>query len=277
MDEMELIAQKRAFPSRGRARINSEDLARLGVEEGALIEIGAKGGAILPVAVFADYLVEPGTIRVGGEDLEKLGIAPGTKLVVRKKPLLAEQVKEAARRAAEGASAGIERVEKAVGPAVQDAADRVSAGVASAEEAVAPVVKSAAENVSAGMDRAGEVVGPVVKSGADTVAAGLGKAGESVSSLIEAAKRQLRPGDAAVLERLLKTHEGAITTASVPPGVPLRKIQQLAIPSGAVIVAVQRGDSVEIPGPTLVLLSGDKVYLAGKREALEEAARAIGA
>lgn len=277
MDEMELIAQKRAFPSRGRARINSEDLARLGVEEGALVEIGAKGGAVLPVAVFADYLVEPGAIRVGGEDLEKLGVAPGTKLVVRKKPLLTEQLKETARRAAEGASAGIGRVEKAVGPAVQDAADRVSAGVNKAEEAVAPVVKSAAENVSAGMDRAGEVVGPAVKSGADTVAAGLGKAGESVAGLIEAAKRQLRPGDAAVLERLLKAHEGAITTASVPTGTPLRKIQQIAIPSEVVMVAVQRGDSVEIPGPALVLLSGDKVYLAGKREALEEAARAIGA
>ncbi len=277
MDEMELIAQKRAFPSRGRARINSEDLARLGVEEGALVEIGVQGDAVLPVAVFADYLVEPGTIRIGAEDLDKLGVAPGTKLTVRKKPPLSEQLKDTARRAAEGASAGIGRVEKTVGPAVQDVADRVSAGVNKAEEAVSPVVKSAADNVSAGVDRAGKVIGPAVKSGADTVGAGLGKAGESVAGLIEAARRQLRPGDAAVLERLLKEHEGDITTASVPTGTPLRKIQQMAIPPGVVVIAVQRGDSVEIPGPTLVILSGDKVFLAGRREALEEAARAIGA
>ena len=45
MDEIELVAQKRAFPSRGRARINAEVLEKVGIGAGADIEIS------LPVPV----------------------------------------------------------------------------------------------------------------------------------------------------------------------------------------------------------------------------------
>ncbi len=253
MDDMELIAQKRAIPSRGRARINSEDLARLGVEEGALAEIGVRGGPVLPVAIFADYLVEPGTIRVGGEDLEKLGVGPGTKLIIRKKPPLMEQLKQAVKRASGEHPAGIEQVAKTP----------------------AQVITSPEKNDSPGLYKAGKAVGPEVKADSGVAAEGPGITIESVADLVESAKKQLRQGDAILLERLLRMQKGSIATVTVPAGTPLRKIRQLAIPPGVDVIAVQRGDSVEVPGPAIVLLSGDKIFLAGDDELIGEAARAI--
>ncbi len=65
MDEIQLIAQKRAFPSRGRARIHSDVLVKLEIEEGATIDIGIpEGDKWISVNAFADSLVEPGHIRV---------------------------------------------------------------------------------------------------------------------------------------------------------------------------------------------------------------------
>ena len=74
MDEIQLIAQKRAFPSRGRARIHSEVLSKLEIDEGATIEIGIPDAdKWISVTTFADSLVESGHIRLSEEDLKVTG------------------------------------------------------------------------------------------------------------------------------------------------------------------------------------------------------------
>ena len=67
MDEIQLIAQKRAFPSRGRARVHSDVLSKLDIEEGASIDIGIPDAEKwISVTAFADSLVESGHIRLSG-------------------------------------------------------------------------------------------------------------------------------------------------------------------------------------------------------------------
>ena len=81
MDEIELVAQKRAFPSRGRARINAEVLQKVGIEAGADIEISLPGtDKWISATAFADSLVESGFIRLSEEDLKDLGSEEGAKL-----------------------------------------------------------------------------------------------------------------------------------------------------------------------------------------------------
>ena len=74
MDENQLIAQKRAFPSRGRARTHTEVLAKLEIEEGAMIDIGIlDADKWISATAFADSLVDPGTYRLGGGELKSPG------------------------------------------------------------------------------------------------------------------------------------------------------------------------------------------------------------
>ncbi|MEI6841933.1 MAG: hypothetical protein WCK53_11740 [Methanomicrobiales archaeon] len=61
MDEIQLIAQKRAFPSRGRARIHEDALKELEIEEGASIDIGIiDAEKWISATSFADSLVTSG-------------------------------------------------------------------------------------------------------------------------------------------------------------------------------------------------------------------------
>ena len=93
MDEIELVAQKRAFPSRGRARINAEVLQKVGIEAGADIEISPLGSdKWISATAFADSLVESGFIRLSEEDLKDLGAGEGQKLRVRRKTPLTEHI-----------------------------------------------------------------------------------------------------------------------------------------------------------------------------------------
>jgi hypothetical protein len=93
MDEIELVAQKRAFPSHGRARINAEVLQKVGIEAGADIEISLPGSdKWISATAFADSLVESGYIRLSEEDLNDLGAGEGVKLRVRRKTPLTEHI-----------------------------------------------------------------------------------------------------------------------------------------------------------------------------------------
>jgi len=93
MDEIELVAQKRAFPSKGRARINAEILEAIGIETGADIEIRIPDNEKwIAATAFADSLVDSGHIRLSEEDLKALGADAGAKLRIRRKTPLAEHI-----------------------------------------------------------------------------------------------------------------------------------------------------------------------------------------
>jgi hypothetical protein len=93
MDEIELVAQKRAFPSRGRARINAEVLETVGIEAGADIEIRVPDTEKwISATAFADSLVDSGHIRLSEEDLKALGVEAGAKLRIRRKTPLTENI-----------------------------------------------------------------------------------------------------------------------------------------------------------------------------------------
>lgn len=94
--------QERAFPSRGRARLNEVYLTQLGIKEGDEVDL-FKEPSSKPVAVtvFADTLVDEGYIRLSTEDIANIGVAPGTTITVKKRPPLADRVKKGAKDSAE--------------------------------------------------------------------------------------------------------------------------------------------------------------------------------
>lgn len=106
MDSVQLIIQERAFPSRGRARLNEVYLKQLGIKEGDEVDL-FKDASAKPVAVtvFADTLVEEGYIRLSTEDIASVGVAPGKTIIVKKRPPLAERVKKGAKDSAESVRA----------------------------------------------------------------------------------------------------------------------------------------------------------------------------
>ena len=176
MDEILLIAQKRAFPSRGRARIHEDALVELGIEEGATIEIGIPDiDKWVSATAFADSMVESGHIRLSEEDLKAIGTTEGSKLRIRKKASMTEQIK---------------------------------GGVGKTGEAIKG---TSTESIKAGAAGA-----------ATSVSSGLGKAGHSVSAAFsnadEAAKKKLKPSDAATLDKALKANKGEVRAVTVTIG-----------------------------------------------------------
>jgi hypothetical protein len=179
MDEIQLIAQKRAFPSRGRARIHSDVLSKLEIEEGASIEIGILDmDKWITATAFADSLVESGHIRLSEEDLKVLGASEGAKLRIRKKPALTEQIKTSVHGAGEsikGASAesiktGASDAAKGAGAALGKAGASISSAFGQAVDAAKKKLKPAD---SAALDKAlkanqGEVRAVIVPAGAGT-------------------------------------------------------------------------------------------------------------
>ena len=99
--------QERAFPSRGRARLNEVYLTQLSIKEGEEVDL-FKDASSKPVAVtvFADTLVEEGYIRLSTEDIASVGVAPGKTITVKKRPPLADRVKKGAKDSAESVRAG---------------------------------------------------------------------------------------------------------------------------------------------------------------------------
>jgi len=245
MDEIQLIAQKRAFPSRGRARIHSDTLPTLGIEEGAAIEVGILDAEKwISVTAFSDSLVESGHIRLSEEDLKVLGASEGSKLRVRRKAGMSEQVKGA----------------------VTGAKDAVTGGVGKAGDSIKGVTP---ESVKAG-----------ASSTAAGIGEGLGKAGASISGAfnqaVEAARKKLKPADAAVLDKTLKANKGEVRAVVVPEGAGTKALSTINFPKGVVLAAVQRGDAIQTTDPSFVVVGGDTLYLVGETALLDEAAKVIG-
>lgn len=245
MNQIELIAQKRAFPSRGRARIHGEDLSKLEAEEGAAIEVSILDmDKWVTVTAFVDALVDKGSIRLSEEDLKAIGADAGGKLRVRKKAPMTEQIKTT----------------------VKGAATSVSSGLGKAGESIKGTTP---ESISTG-----------AKEAAAGVGTSLGKAGESISTAfsqaVEAAIKKLKPADAVILDKALKANEGEVRAVVVPAGITARPMKTITTPKGVVIAAVQRGDSIQTTDSSFILLSGDTVYLVGKSNLLDEATKVIG-
>lgn len=245
MDEIQLIAQKRAFPSRGRARIHSDVLPKLEIEEGATIEIGIPDAdKWISATAFADSLVESGHIRLSEEDLKVLGASEGSKLRIRKKAAMTEQIKSTV--AGAGAS--------------------VSAGLGKAGESIKG---ASTESIKAGAADAAADVG-----------ATLGKAGESISTAfsqaVEAAKKKLKPADAVTLDKVLKNNKGEVRAIPIAPGSGTRPLSSINLPKGIVLAAVQRGDAIQTTDPSFILIGGDIAYLVGESSLLDEASKVIG-
>jgi hypothetical protein len=185
MDEIQLIAQKRAFPSRGRARIHSNVLSDLEIEEGATIEIGVPDvEKWISATAFADSLVESGHIRLSEEDLKVLGASEGSKLRIRKKATMTEQIKGGVGKTGEAIKGGVSKTGETI-------------------------KGTSAESIKAGASGA-----------ASSVSSGLGKAGHSVSAAFsnayEAAKKKLKPSDAATLDKALKANKGEVRAVTIP-------------------------------------------------------------
>lgn len=107
MESVQLIIQERAFPSRGRARLNESYLKKLGIKEGDEVDLFRDEGAKpVAVTVFADTLVEEGHIRLSTEDIASIGVPPGTRITVKKRPPLADRVKKGAKESAESVKSG---------------------------------------------------------------------------------------------------------------------------------------------------------------------------
>ena len=62
MEEATLQAVKRAMPGHGRARIHEKLLSFLGVEDQSEVEVRTDAGATLTLTIFADAMVDEGTI-----------------------------------------------------------------------------------------------------------------------------------------------------------------------------------------------------------------------
>jgi hypothetical protein len=267
MNQIELIAQKRAFPSRGRARIHGDDLSKLEAEEGAAIEVSILDiDKWVTVTAFVDALVDKGSIRLSEEDLTTIGADAGAKLRVRKKAAVTEQIKTTVKGAATSVSSGLGKAGESIKGATP--------------ESISTGAKEAAAGVGTSLGKAGESISTGAKEAAAGVGSSLGKAGESISTAfsqaVDAAKKKLKPADAVVLDEALKANEGEVRAVVVPAGIATRPMKTIMLPKGVVIAAVQRGDAIQTTDPSFILVSGDTVYLVGKSNLLDDATKVIG-
>ncbi len=66
----------------GRARINKNNLAKLGIKEGSLVVLSSEEKDIL-VNIYSDQLVDEGSVVIRKEDMKKLITAEGCSVKVR--------------------------------------------------------------------------------------------------------------------------------------------------------------------------------------------------
>jgi formylmethanofuran dehydrogenase subunit D len=113
MQEVRLTIRKRAFPSRGRVRLNIAHLSELEIKEGDHVDlVNEATGRAVTATVIADTMVQKGQIRVSEEDLSALGLADDADVLVRKTPPLQEKVKKTAGEVKSGAEKTAESFKK---------------------------------------------------------------------------------------------------------------------------------------------------------------------
>ena len=144
MQEVRFTIRKRAFPSRGRVRLNAAHLPDLGILEGAHLDlINEATRKTVTTTVIADTLVPQGEVRVSVEDLKVLGLEDGNEVLVLKTPPLQEK----ARKAAADANVSISRGVDKLGAAVRKSAGEVKTEAVKAAGSLKEETKKASDSI----------------------------------------------------------------------------------------------------------------------------------
>lgn len=138
MQDVILIAKKRAFPSQGRVRINVAHLTGLQIKDGERVDLGnAATKKTVTVTVIADTQVPEGQVRVSAEDLATLGLADGDKVSVKRTVPLNEKLSKAAT----DAKTSVSEQAKKVGTEVKKQTGQASASISKAAKDTTKKVK----------------------------------------------------------------------------------------------------------------------------------------
>lgn len=232
MDEILLIAQKRAFPSRGRARIHENALRDLEIEEGATIEIGIPGtDKWISATAFADSMVESGHIRLSEEDLKAIGTSEGSKLRIRKKASMTEQIKGSVSKTGEAIKG--------------TSTESIKAGAAGAATSVSTSLGKAGHSVSAAFSNAFEAAKKKLKP-ADAV---------TLEKALKASKGEVRAVTVAA-----GSGTRPLSGITLPKGVVLAAVQRGdAIQTTDPSFVVVGGDVIYLVGDSSLLDEASKV------------------
>ena len=144
MQEIRLTLRKRAFPSRGRARLNAAHLPGIGASDGGQADlINEATGASVTVAIVADTMVLEGQVRVSSEDLETLGLKENDSVLVRKTPPLNEKIRKVTEDAGTAARKHVDSLDRALTKTAGD----VKAGAGRATDSISSAAKKTAGDV----------------------------------------------------------------------------------------------------------------------------------
>jgi Fe2+ transport system protein FeoA len=164
MQEVRLTIRKRAFPSRGRVRLNTAHLPDLGILEGEHIDlINENTRKLVTATVIADTLVPQGQVRVSAEDLMALGLEDGNEVLVVKTPPLQEKARKAVADANVSFTRGVDKL---------DAAVRKTAGEVKTEAVKA--AGSLKEETRKASDRIGKAAGKTATAAKKNIKKGAG-------------------------------------------------------------------------------------------------------
>jgi ElaB/YqjD/DUF883 family membrane-anchored ribosome-binding protein len=297
MDEVKLKIRKRAVKSRGRARLHTSMLEKLGAEEESKLEIVNEAlGKSVTVTLFADSMVEEGYIRLSEDDLQSLGMSDGDTVIIRKKPPLTEEMRERAEEMRERAEETVERVSEEiekVGESVRKETEKARAGATRAADTVreragkaygriveetAPITERVESATRETVEKIKKEVGPTTERAEDTarevykrIVDELPGIRERLSDAAKPVMNRLKPDEGTKLKNVLKDVEGSIRTATVQSDTVADKlVKELELPKDVVISAVQRNKEIIIPKGDTRLVKGDIVYLVGKEESIQE-------
>ncbi|HEX3000899.1 MAG TPA: hypothetical protein VHN82_00780 [Methanoregula sp.] len=147
MQEIRLSLRKRAFPSRGRARLNAAHLPEVGITEGEQADlVNEATGASVTVTIVADTLVLEGQVRVSAEDLTALGLSENEMVLIRKTPPLNEKIRKMAEEAGTSVQKGVDSLDRSLTKTagnVKIASEKASKDLSDAAKKTAGDVKKA--------------------------------------------------------------------------------------------------------------------------------------
>jgi len=165
MQELRLTVKKRAFPSRGRVRLNVVHLPFLGVVEGGNVElINEETGKTINAVVIADTMVVEGQIRVSEEDLAALGLLDTAMLLVRKAAPLQEKIKKAAADANVRVAQGVDQLDRTLRKTSED----VTAEAGKAADTMKQEIKRASGKVEEAAAKTTDTLKKTVKKVTDS-------------------------------------------------------------------------------------------------------------
>ena len=145
MQDVILIAKKRAFTSLGRVRLNVAHLDGLGIQDGERADLeNSAAKKIVTVTVIADKQVPEGQVRVSTEDLASLGLGDGDKVAVRRSVPLNEKISKAATDAGTSVSKSAKKIGTEVQKQTKQASEEISKAASKTTKKVKKTIKDAA-------------------------------------------------------------------------------------------------------------------------------------